>query len=221
MARYNTRDLNPRIDEVDLVLLAYMIREASPFYGETKVQKTSFLSELYLRDQGLSGPRFPFFRFKNGPFSKELPDALTALSNGSFIIQSSPLKLTVMGHELAELIDELKLIPENRALFETLDETLMHCQPRGGEQLMNEVYELEMRPERWSEKLKIKDIPQNTDLIVPATDRSLIIPRELIELITKELETSEDDVRRAAKEERPKLEEAFLRRIMRGDPPEP
>ena len=198
---------------IDLGLLAYILEGAAPFYGRTKLQKATFLSELNLRENKLIGPHFKFYRWNNGPFSHELLSAYEFLAHRGFAYYPDQPALTRRGHELAALFAELRKLHENRKFFELLDATLEYCKRRTGEQLMKIVYEMEVRPESTGEKIKVEDMPQRLVIIKPPSVSSLKMTHDFEKLILQELEVTEEGIRKAEKEEVPNLVEAFLRRL--------
>jgi len=200
-------------NSVDLALLAYILKGAHPVTGKIKLQKTGFFSEFHLRERGLVGPHFSFIRYQRGPFSAGLDQAASTLARHGFT-HSTKFELTTRGNELSELVAELKRIPENRKFFQILDATLDHCKSRNGDQLMEEAYDLKVQPVGSPEKKKIRDVAQNAVLIAPRAKTSLVMPADLKKLIEEDLLISEDDVQTAQREELPKMEERFLRRLI-------
>jgi uncharacterized protein YwgA len=203
---------------VDLGLLAYILDRAAPFYGRTKLQKTTFLSELKLREENLVGPHFEFYRWLNGPFSQELWAAYELLADRGFAHHPDQPGLTQRGRELAELVSELRKFHSNVKFFDLLDSTLAYCQHRNGEQLLKMVYGLKVRPEHSQTAVKIEDMPMNTIIIAPPQRFSIEMSADLQKLIVAELEITEEDIRRAERESLPKMVEGFLRRLATDDP---
>lgn len=194
---------------IDLALVAYILENAAPFFGKTKLQKTTFLVELNLRERGLTGPRFCFYRYKKGPFSKTLLEAHEALMARGLVRQYT---LTDRGVRLVRFVDMLKQEPDNRAFFEIADSILADCQKQHGAQLMDDLYELHVRPEGSSDKMGLKDIPMGTDIVVPRGEPSLKIPAEIFQAIVDELEITDEEVKQAEKEW-PEIEARALRRL--------
>lgn len=198
---------------VDLGLLAYILDRAAPFYGRAKLQKTTFLSELSLREKNLVGPHFEFYRWKNGPFSQELWGAYDLLAAKGFAYSSEP-GLTRRGHELSELVAELKRAQENRAFFEVLDSALKYCQPKDGSALIEAVYDMDVRPQFSTKKMKVRDMPLNTKIIVLPNKTTLKIAHDLEKLILEELEISEEDIQIAIEKDLPAMERQIVARAM-------
>ncbi len=211
-------ELKPPIDSrdraIDLALLTYILKGAAPFFGRTKLQKTTFLSELSLRDKHLVGTRFEFYRWNNGPFSQQLWAAYNLLHAKGFAHTCVEPGLTQRGRELSELVSELKREDENRIFFKILDSTLEHCKQKTGEQLLNAVYEMEVRPEFSTKKMKVRDIPKNVKIIVPPDKASLKVAHDLERLILEELEISEEDIQTAIKKDLPEMERQLVARAM-------
>lgn len=193
MAKYSLDALEPKVDPLDLGLLTYILKNASPLYGRTKIQKTVFLSEVRLKEHELVGPHFRFFRYNNGPFSRELLDACDVLSARGFMYRQL-LSVTPRGDLLASFINELKKEPKNHDFFRILDRVLNECRPQSGERLMETVYSLEIQPEGKSYTAKIRDIPIGVDLIVPRGRDSLYIPDDIGWMIQEELKLTDKEI---------------------------
>lgn len=190
MARYELkRPIDPRDRAIDLALLAYILKKAAPFYGRTKLQKTTFLAEHALSEIGLTGPRFTFFRYNNGPFSRQLWDAYDFLHAQGFARQADQPALTDRGVVLVDYVAELR-DETNRKFFTRLDSTLEDCRHRKGAQLMRAVYQLELPVDH--QMIKVEDIPIGVDLIVPQGEPSLRVPSDLRRLLIEELELTDD-----------------------------
>ncbi len=195
MARYELKPpIDPRDRAVDLALLAYILKGAAPFYGRTKLQKTTFLVELDLLRSGFTGPRFSFFRYNNGPFSRELWDAYDFLHSRGFAKQADQPALTDRGKVLVDYVKELH-DEANQKFFARLDATLEDCQRRKGAPLMRAVYKIELPIDH--QTMKIEDIPIGVDLIVPEGDPSLHVPSDVQRLLIEELELTEEKLAKA------------------------
>jgi|SRR5208282_939966 len=188
------RPIEPKERAIDLALLAYILKGAAPFYGRTKLQKTTFLVEFDLAQVGLTGPRFSFFRYNNGPFSRELWDAYDFLHSQGFTKQADQPALTDRGNVLADYATELR-DEANQKFFARLDATLENCQRRKGAQLMRAVYRMELAVDH--QMMKIEDIPIGVDLIVPEGPPSLHVPSDVQRLLIEELELTEEKLAKA------------------------
>jgi uncharacterized protein YwgA len=207
------RPTDPRESAIDLALLAYILKGAAPFQGRTKLQKTTFLTELRLREHDLIGPRFRFYRYDNGPFSKNLLNAYDVLHAQGLTTHRDELGLTERGQVLADLVQMLKDEPDNREFFSEVDTVLETCRRRTGEQLMEEVYDLDVRPEGWTTSMKVRNIPKYTDIIVPIGRPTLCVPKDLLTLIIEELELTDNQIAEADKR-LPDMIEDVVRNVM-------
>lgn len=158
---------------VNLAFLAYILDKAAPFYGKTKIVKTAFRVELALRDQGMIGPTFRFYRYKKGPFSVELLNAYDTLWSRGF---AKNFALTERGKRLSKFMETLKRIPHNRSVFNVMDAALERCRIQHGSRMMDDLYEIRVRPEDGKDKVVLKDIPMNTDIVAPKGDPTVNIP---------------------------------------------
>ena len=155
--------------------------------------------ELGLRERHLIGPRFRFYRHDHGPFSKDLLDAYEWLERCGFATHDAP-GLTKRGKLLAEFVEALKEEPDNREVFEQIDPILEKCRPLNGSELKERLYEIDVRPERGSAKVKVRDIPAGTDIVAPAGAHTLKVPADLKRLILEELELTDDQIEQAERD---------------------
>lgn len=194
----------------DVFFLLYLTNRAAPVWGRTKVQKTVFLAELRLREAGLVGPHFTFRRWEKGPFSTDLWDAMDDLRARGFLSHYHP---TSRGQFLIDLAEpELRAIPENQQVFEVADRVAKQCRPKSGAQLIRDVYRIRMTPEGWEEKRAIREIPMNVKLLFPPTDRGIVIPYDLAEIISSDLKLTDEQLAEA-RAKVPEIERDFLRRL--------
>src|SRR5262249_12896589 len=152
---------------LDTVLLLYLLDKAGEVQGNLKVQKTTFLTELELRDHGMRGPHFCFFRYHRGPFSRTLWDTIDQLVATGFLRRST-MKPTERGWFLLNLaFPELR--EKNEAVFTCIDTTLARYRGWTGEHLMRHVYELEIELDDWpGTRMRVADMPMNLDILIPA-----------------------------------------------------
>jgi uncharacterized protein YwgA len=196
---------------LDLALLAYILNGAAPFYGRLKLQKTTFLVEHNLREHNLTGPRFRFYRYDHGPFSKDLLDAYELLQSRGLAPRYG-IGLTKRGTVLAEFVEAMKEVPQNRKPFDEIDAVLRKCRDRNGTDLKEQLYEMIVRPEHESKGMKIRDISAGTDLVAPTSEASLEVPEDLLRLIQEELELDEKKLDKA-REQVPQIIEDFIRTV--------
>jgi hypothetical protein len=103
------------------------------------------------------------------------------------------------GEILYEMIfPELRSLPKNREVFALLDETLDHCRPRTGKQLMEEIYRMKVRPDEFEDLVvKVADMPLGIDIIVPPKGHTIEISEELSRLLLEELNLTASDISKA------------------------
>jgi uncharacterized protein YwgA len=154
---------------VDLVLLLHILRHAGEISGRLKLQKTVFLAELALLEKHEPVlPHYKYFRYNNGPFSRQLWDDFDFLRINEFV---DPLtsKPTERGNFILNLtIPELRKNSVWVSVIKTVDDILAQCRDKSGMELMNHVYGLIVRPSGApTECLPIRNIKPLTDLIDP------------------------------------------------------
>ena len=181
---------------LDAVWLLYALNKAHAS-GRTKMQKSMFLVELKLQEQELPTPHFRFFRYNNGPFSRQIWDDFDELASKGFVHKSS-FEPTERGMFLLDFaVSEFKVINRMANALEAADEVLEFCKPRSGLALMNYVYGLEVVPAEIAysgEKMKVEDIPMFWDILDPPSDGADVAP-DLIQMLGQYFSVSDEDVR--------------------------
>jgi hypothetical protein len=196
---------------VDAVWLLHFLRGASPILGRTKVQKVAFLVQLRLRDLGLKGPHFKFFRFTNGPFSRHLWDTFDELAEAGFVKRQT-FELTQRGQFLHELaLAVLKDVPDSLRALEASERVLRGCRKYTGQQLMERVYDLKVAPDEAPDRpVKIRDMPTFLDILCPPPGSGL--PTEAVQLIQDELRLTDAELE-AARRRAPAVEREAVTRL--------
>lgn len=197
---------------IDSTLLLYILKKAAPIYGRIKVQKSTFLVELRLRENSLIGPHFRFIRYLRGPFSRQIWDTYDELAHAGFVHRKT-FEPTERGNFLIEFaIPALR--KHNPQVFELADEVLDWCKRKHAESLIRHVYQLEVAPdEEPTRKLKVSDIPMGWDIIVPPAG-GLNVPPDLAQALHDELAMTNEDLMEA-KSRLPEIEEAAFANLER------
>lgn len=197
---------------LDAPLLLYILKQAVPVYGRTKLQKTTFLIEHHLKEQGLVGPHFSFFRYLKGPFSGLLWDTFDNLAASGFLFKTT-FEPTNRGLFLLDLvIPELRKHPKNRAVFQVMDRTLERYKKWTGSKLISYVYDLEVVPDDLpGQAMRVEDIPIGIEIITPPSG-GLELSSDLEELIRQELAMTNEELE-AARQRQPEIERQALRNL--------
>lgn len=167
------------------LLLLYLIRQynlKSKFYlGITKLQKLVFLSERDMIENRVKGLNFQFFRYSYGPMSKEVYQERTELQESGLIIKEKQINTTAEGNEVLDSCSEW--LKPNKEVTDYIDQIIDEFSNYPTNKLKEYVYELKFSiPGRG--QMKIKDVPECTDLLSPLTE----------EEAEKELRLDEGDV---------------------------
>ncbi|HEV8714201.1 MAG TPA: hypothetical protein VGX03_15410 [Candidatus Binatia bacterium] len=195
---------------LDSVLLLYLLDGAGEIRGNLKTQKTTFLAELALREQGLHGPHFGFFRYKNGPFSKDLAQTYDRLVAGGFLAPETA-KPTERGQFLLGLAFP-QLREQNEAVFASMDETLAIYRAWNGRQLMEHVYSLTVEPDGWpGMRLPVEKIPMHMDILVPPPG-GLEVDNDTLALVLEELSITQEEIEEAERDW-PETEQRAIKRL--------
>ena len=135
---------------INKILMLYVIKKANeipPFlYGRTKFQKIFFLSELMLEQEKIQGLTFKYFRYNNGPFSKDLFTTFESLETHGLAkgTLSRNFKLTKEGEYLFEIIKSSGLYKSNQDVTKIIDKAIKEFGNKWGGDLMNIVYDIKV-----------------------------------------------------------------------------
>jgi uncharacterized protein YwgA len=197
---------------LDAPLLLYIMKQATPVYGRAKLQKTTFLVEHHLKEEGLVGPHFSFFRYLKGPFSGQLWDTFDKLAALGFLFKTT-FQPTDRGLFLIDLVvPELREHPKNQAVFRIMDQVLERYKKWTGSKLINYVYNLEVIPDDLpGQRMKVEAVPTCIEIITPPSD-GLELSLDLEELIRQELEMTDEELEEA-RQRQPDLERQALRNL--------
>ena len=197
---------------MDMVLLLYLLKGAGDVYGRTKIQKTVFLTEFALVSTARPVlPHYTFFRYYNGPFSRQLWDDCDDLTASGFLGEED-LKPTERGDYLIELVvPELRSLTDWQPIFATFDSQLDFCRSRNGAELINYVYGLTIAPSGapWRRQL-IKDVAELTDLIEPHPGAPAI-PDWLTDAVKNEIALTSEELAIAVSQARAEESELISR----------
>jgi uncharacterized protein YwgA len=164
------RELKEQI--IDNLLLLYIVNRTNELgnniFGKTKLQKLCFLAEWQLMKHDMKGLHFNFFRYINGPFSKDLA------KDYDFLVKNQNLytyvfNLTADGKNILNaFLKCTRSISHNSNFFEILDSIIKKWGKYCGTDLMNFVYEMNIHPYDIPDReMKIREIPQYHDILVP------------------------------------------------------
>ncbi len=150
-----------------------LLRDGRPKHVQSidnlRIQKLGFRSELKGQSAGNLPAFFKFFRYDLGPYSKELAWQIRGLEERDFI-NSETRCLTWRGEYLLDYIEpEIQQHEAARRAIETIRETCEECRSiRASSTLVDQTYELRVPVAGMGNQImRVKDIPMNTDIIVP------------------------------------------------------
>lgn len=181
----------------DKILLLYLIslaKKINDIEGNLKLQKLVFLTEWKLMDSDIKAFHFKFFRYRLGPFSKELLCDYNNLKEEKYL--KSFFNLTEKAVNFLEYaLESIKNLGNNSKIIDKINEICTIYSKYTGIVLTNKVYNMEIEPyDLPGQKMKIKDIPTFFDILVPENfeaKNKLEIPDFLLEDIKQEFENTE------------------------------
>lgn len=179
---------------VDEAVTLWLLREAEAL-GERPpdrlwLQKATFLTTYHWFRQRWKGFSYSFFRYRYGPFTRDLYQTEVDLAGAELIAcgEGWTLRVTPRGQELAEIIQQELWQGENRPFAESLHRDLRWlARFRDTESLLQAFYDLEVVPLGWSEPIPLREVPLGVDLTRVLEDeeavRLLVLSDPLLETI--------------------------------------
>jgi len=195
------RDARAQVHDRILLLSLFARLDRCGFIGDPmKVQKSVFLAEYSAARTDALAFSHPYFRWKYGPFSKELKDDYSLLSDPQFryLEGGDQFDLSPKGSALADAFwfDVLRM-EENESIRKLLETVAYHCGSKNGWVLQKEANKLRVRsaPSRDSAADKeieetVENTPQTYEFrVLPKEPRHiLVIPEEWEETLAMELQ---------------------------------
>lgn len=197
---------NPKEIYIDNLLTLYLLKHSQDkgycIDGPLKFQKLAFISELEMTTQKEKGLHLKFFRYNLGPYSKDLAEDYKKLEKLGL---AKHYKITSATVDILNFLwDELEKINDNRLIVDKIRETINRYGKYPGPNLTNKVYDMKMEPHDMpGSKLKIRDIPPFTDLLVPEIFKANVIfdvPNDLLDILEEEFKLSDKARERINKE---------------------
>ena len=199
-----------------------LLREGRPNSAQSidnlRIQKLGFRSELKGQSRGNLPAFFKFFRYDLGPYSKELAWQVRALEERDFI-NSETRCLTWRGQYLLEYIEpEIRRFEAARNALEIIRETCEECRSiRLSSRLVDQTYEMQVPVAGMGNQImRVRDIPMNTDIIVPPPFLPLpMLSPEMVEELREEWEIPPSSLDPSTREFNDAVDSAY-RRVLAG-----
>lgn len=157
----------------NVLLLLYLIEKTNDIgqvEDELKLQKLVFLSQKRLVRRKLKAFSYNFFRWKKGPFSKNLRiDLITLLQANFLTMRESGIELTEKARELLNISAEL--LNENRDFLADIDIVASQYSELSPEEIKAFVYSLRVVVPRIREVMSIRNIPLSQLILFKTSDK--------------------------------------------------
>lgn len=201
--------LEALIDRMLLLYLCEVSDQCGYWIGITKLQKLTFLSEKFMLDKQQKGFNYPFFRWENGPMSKEIyQDKELLMKSGLLNSKHYPSKRgqILLKDFFASHFDT------NKEFFSKIKEVVAKNGKFNTQKLVDIVYDLQIRPIGWKHSAPIREIPKGTDLFLiidenEAKNAFQIIDQTWIETLALEFELTQDEIERMKQPAPPEFQE--------------
>ena len=182
------------IDRVLSLFISSVADENGGISGNLKFQKLTFLSEWALIKKGIKALHLKFFRYKWGPYSKELTLDQRYLMEKGYLTGGFVLKEKAT--DLLEYFLSAASDSEiNKEVFRTIIGTCEEYGKYTGLRLQRIVYDMKITPHDMpTATLKIADIPAFVDIFVPEVlklTHQLELPDFLLKDIAEDFEGRE------------------------------
>jgi hypothetical protein len=134
-----------------------------------KLMKLAFLPAYQLFREGTKALSLKFFRYKRGPYSKEVADAWDDMEAADLMVEEELFMVTASGRKLAaEFYDEVLTLPENAPIRIAFDQVISDYAAVDTPTLVASVYAMEcFTIEHPDVARRIADIPRREDFTRP------------------------------------------------------
>jgi len=199
-------------DKIMMLYLVSFVKNNHDIEGNLKFQKLFFLTEWKLMESDIKALNFKFFRYRHGPFSKELLCDYSELKEKKYL--SSLFNLSEKAIDLLDyVLESIKDIGNNFKIIDNINETCSMYSKYSGLALTKKVYNMEIAPyDLPHKKMKIKDIPPFFDILVPENFKAGT-KLEIPEFLMKDIEQEFKGVELTRREEQKLMEESKSRLI--------
>ncbi|MFQ5892555.1 MAG: hypothetical protein ACE5HW_07160 [Candidatus Methanofastidiosia archaeon] len=130
--------------------------------GKTKLTKLSFLIEEGLTYIGCKALNFKFFKKHYGPMSKDMLTDIEQFGKNGLIIGKFA-QVSRRGKELLKQFDDV--FERNKEILKFIDDYTDNFSILSLDKIKNKAYNTEVYDEGFGTFMKVKDIPEDTDLI--------------------------------------------------------
>lgn len=185
-----------------LLLLFVLVtaRRLNRYIGKTLLTKVFFLAERELGIKKQIGlPSYKFYRYSWGPFSKGLYEDLGILRESRLVFTSGKMA-TMHGTRFIESVrEELSKQDDWETVLSTLERKYYKYKKYTAQEIAERVYDLRVRPVNHSKSMKVRDIPQFTDLLDPELDPNLLnleLPESIAEAFYYAISLTDYDINR-------------------------
>ncbi len=155
------------IDEALTVsLLNFAEQSGEGEIDRLRLQKLVFLVTHDWFTKRWKGFNYSFFRYRRGPFTKDLYQTEIDLAQAGLIDcdRNWTIRLTDSGEELAAALNELWFSDDNSLFGESLRATVRDYSCFSTKDLLAKVYEMEVVPLGWRESASLAEVPIGVDL---------------------------------------------------------
>lgn len=155
---------------IDRLLLLYLyacVSENNRITGDVKLQKLAFLVEKSMLERNAKGLTYKFFRWEHGPMSKDVYEDREFLEENNLVSDyTGEIK-----SEGRDVLEQAKGVLEaNESFIIDIDDIVDKYGEYSGAALKEIVYDVEVAPLTTGKRIRVKDIPDSTDIFFPIPD---------------------------------------------------
>lgn len=167
------RKRNPKEKAIDILLLMYLIKRGNKeggIWGITKLQKLVFLVEHAMLEDRVKGFNHTYYKWKYGPFSKELYNDFDALIDEEILTEEGGIKLTKRGKKL--LKEYGGVLRKNEEVLQYIEGKIEKYVNKSLKEIKSEVYDIETTISGLGD-IKIRKIPQGFNLLTKLEEEEI------------------------------------------------
>jgi len=157
----------------NVLLLLYLIEKTNRLgkvEDELKLQKLVFLAQKRLVKKKIKAFSYNFFRWRKGPFSKNLRiDLITLLQTRFLVKKPDRIELTEKAKELLNNCSEILI--ENQSLLRDIDKVVSARAEYSPEEIKDFVYSMRVTVPRIRQIMSIKNIPPSQLILFKTSDK--------------------------------------------------
>lgn len=179
---------SPKEEAMDQLLLLHLIKRANENRrkpGITQLQKRVFLIADKLKNLNMKALNYKFFRYNYGPMSKGIYEDFTQFVEGGFVTEGFA-EVTEEGEKILNHFEDV--FKKNEEFLSSFNELVDEYCKYDLDGIKDIVYNSSFFISELGEELKVKDIPENVDILSKVREKDATF---IFDISDDEVETLE------------------------------